>query len=248
MLRQFVVGFVALVVGLLIGCAVGVRVQRATEQQNAVVADVSQLRSEPGKFAGRLVRLTGKLDECYQWECSLCPESMTTAAADAKRCLPLEFRPLMRDTGFGERETEGVFRFSSVTLVAKFDPTCMQVPCLDRGTVLSGAEVIAVQRRRSSKDGLWLGGVTPLQEAPAPLTAVVRSEALNAGFPAEPEMKVYVVKGDANTAVVCWTTVGMSSWPTSLEGALYAKSTTDFHSCNKARKVADRWIIQVQDQ
>jgi hypothetical protein len=243
MLRKFVVGFAALVLGFLIGCAVGVRVQRATEQQNAVVADVSQLRSEPGKFSGRLVRLTGKLDECYQWECSLCPEKMTTAGADAKRCLPLDFRPLMKGTGFGERETEGVFRFASVTLVAKFDPTCLQGTCLDRGTVLSNADVVAVQQRRSSRDGLWLGAVTPLQEVPPPLTAVIRSEALTAGFPAGSDMKVYAVKGDANTTVVCWS---MSSWPSSLEGALYAKSTTDLYRCNKARKSGDRWTILVQ--
>jgi hypothetical protein len=247
MFREFVVGFFALVVGLLIGAAIGIRVHHDSRESNAPPVDIAELLSNPNKFSRKLVRLTGKLDECYQWECSLCPETMTSAGADPKHCLPLEFRPLMGGTGFGERASEGVFRFSSVTLVAKFDPTCLTSPCLDRGTVLSDADVIATQQRRSSRDGLWLGAVTPLQEASAPLTAMIRSAALEAGFPAEPAMKVYNVKGDPNTAVVCWTTVGTSSWPSSLEGAIYAKSTTDFYSCNKARKAADRWVVQVQD-
>src|SRR5205809_5775019 len=116
----------------------------------------------------------------------LCPEAMIRVGADPKRCLPIEFRPLLPRTGFGERESEGVFRFSSVTLVARFDPTCLTSPCLDRGTVLEEAEVLETQQRRSSRDGLWLGELTPLQEASASLTTVIRSAALDAGFPAEP--------------------------------------------------------------
>ena len=108
------------------------RVAAQGHLQNALKTDIASVRADPGKYSGRLIRLTGKLDQCSGWECSLCPESMTTATASAnwKQCLPLEFRPLMQGTGFGEREQEAIFRFSSVTLVARFDPSCWQGGCL----------------------------------------------------------------------------------------------------------------------
>lgn len=248
MFKQSLIAFVALVVGFLIGCAAGVHVVRSAEAKNAVATDLPSLRSEPGKYAGKLVRLTGKLDQCSGWECSLCSEAMTTATARTnwKQCLPLEFRPLMPGTGFGEREQEGIFRFASVTLVARFDPSCWQGGCLDRQVVLFDANVISVQKRRSSSDGLWLGSLTSLQEAPPPLSSAIRGEALKAGFPPEPETKVFTVAGKHDEAVVCWTTVGTASWPSSLEGALDAMSTYDFYHCNGVRKVADRWVVQVQ--
>ena len=115
-----------------------------------------------------------------------------------------------------------------------------------RQVVLRDAEVVSVQSRRSSRDGLWLAALTPLQEAPAPLSSTIRAEALNAGFPSKPQMKVFNVKGNQGAAVVCWTAVGTASWPNSLEGALDATSTYDFYHCNAVRKVGDRWIVQVR--
>ncbi|MEO8454091.1 MAG: hypothetical protein ABI454_02930 [Sphingomicrobium sp.] len=233
----------AIIVAALVAGTVGFRLGAAGPASGVINSDIESLRSHPEELAGKLVRISGKLDECYEWECSLCPESMSRETANPKECMPLEFRALMPGTGFGEEDQEKVFRFSSVTLTAKFDPTCWKVPCMDRPVVLSDADVVSVQKRRSSSDGLWLGRVTALQPASSALAIVIGAEANHAGFPPAP-MKVFAVKGDAGTAIVCWTTAGTTSWPSSLEGALSAKSTADFYGCNKARKVVDRWVIQ----
>ena len=246
MSKRSLIVYTAFVIGTLIGCALGLHVVSSQDPQNAVKADIASVRADPGKYADRLVQLTGKLDQCFGWECSLCPEAAITGRANAKQCLPLEFRPIMPGTGFGGAEKEGIFRFASVTLLAKFDPSCWQGSCLDRQVVLEDADVISVQRRRSSRDGLWLGSPTPLREAPAPVSTAILAEALKAGFPTAPEMKVFSVQGDQEMAVVCWTSVGTESWPNSLEGALDAKSTYDFYQCSPVRRVEDRWIVQVR--
>ena len=211
-----------------------------------MTVQIAALRSNPSIYAGKVVRVAGKLDQCYAWECSLCPESMTSANADQRQCLALDFHNLMPGTGFGEEEQEKIFRFASVTLTARFDPSCWKGPCLDRPTVLYGAVVESVQHRRTSREGLWLGGaVTPLQEAAQPETAALRAEALKAGFPDNPPMKVFNVHADPATRVVCWTSF-MDSWPNSLEGAVDAQSTMDFYSCNEFKNVGGSWVPQVQ--
>jgi hypothetical protein len=35
---------------------------------------IEQILADPQKFAGKKVLLTGRLDECFGWECSICPE------------------------------------------------------------------------------------------------------------------------------------------------------------------------------
>jgi len=170
---------------------------------------------------------------------------MTTATADPKQCLALEFRPLIPRTGFGSRAQGDTFRFASVTLVGKFDPTCWKSPCLDRPTVLSDAHVQSVQTRRSSRSGLWLDHFSELQEAPEPLATTIIAAARNAGFPKGSPVKVFDVKGNDGSVIVCLTPDG-NSWPNSLEGALYAKTVNDAYSCNQARRVGDRWIVQVE--
>ncbi|MGN6849903.1 MAG: hypothetical protein ACTHJK_10600 [Sphingomicrobium sp.] len=245
-MKQLLLALVALIGGVLIGTAAGVRLSGKAQAQGVVSTDIASLRSAPAKYAGKLVRVGGKLDECYSWECSLCPATMTTATADAKQCLALDFRPLIPGTGFGGDEKEKVLRFSNVTLIGKFDPTCWNNPCLDRGTVLFDADVAAVQARHSSGDGLWLGRVTKLQEAPEPLAKEIVAQARSAGFPNGQPTKVFNVIGDPNVAVVCWMPAG-NSWPTSLEAALYAKSTLDFYTCNEVHNAEGTWTVQVPE-
>lgn len=246
MLSRVLLGSAVFVVGLSVGYLIGVNLFGSPETQNATTVDLASLRSDPGRYAGKLVQLTGQLDECFGWECSLCPESMTTANADLQHCLPIEFRPLMPGTGFGAAAKEAVFRFSSVKLVARFDPTCLEVPCFDRGTILHDADVISVSDRRASRDGLWIGRTTPLEEAPRPLADAIQAKAVEAGYRSKSPIKVFIIKSDPQKAIVCWT-AAEASWPNTVEAALYAKSTTDFYSCNKVEKSATDWVIKVQE-
>ena len=249
----------AFVLVALVGTAIGTAACRdfaaesasASEGDSAVAATIAQLRSSAAAFAGKRVKLTGQLSECYGWECSLCPDTMTNEDRDEDRCLALSFRPLVEGTGFGADEQEGLFRFSKVVLVATFDPSCWEEGgCLDRQTVLSEAEVIAVRERRTGSDGLWLQGRTTLTEISGDEAIKLRSAAQLAGYPEGPPIKAFQSGGSDRRTVVCWSPIGTNdepgAWPTSLEGALYAKSTLDFFHCNEVKEVGEQLVLQVK--
>jgi hypothetical protein len=241
----------------------GYSVIRLTEP---VKVSISDLRHHPEKYDGKIIQLVGKLTECAHWECSLCPEEMTNESADPKQCLPLGFRSLINDTGFGSDAQEAVFRFASVTIRAKFDPECLRRHCTDRGTVLRETEVVEVRKRRESKAGLWLGPQTKLVPVAKNEEERIIAAALNAGYPRgtshdeqdpafavvmrqyDPLIKAFGLHGEANEAIVCYAPSGSGTdpWPVSIEGALYAPSTNDRYHCNSVRKLADQWILQVQ--
>jgi hypothetical protein len=227
---------------------------------------IAELRAHPDKYAGQTVRIAGKLTECAGWECSICPEEMTSATADPKGCLPLSFRPLMEGTGFGADAVEQVFRFASVTVEGKFDPTCLRTPCLDRQSVLHEVEVVTTRQRRKSRLGLWLGDRTPLVPLGKADAEAVVAAAYRAGFPEgssreekDPEMaallrefdpliRAFGISGHRDTAVVCWAPsfAGTDMWPDSVEGALAAQSIDDHYRCNEVRKLEGDWTVQVR--
>lgn len=229
----------------------GLAVVATTEEGAAVTATIEQVRSRPEAFSGKRVRLTGQLDECYGWECSLCPESMSRADRNADRCLPLSFRPLINGTGFGSDEQEQVFRLSSVTLTAHFDPSCWNGGCLDRQTVLEDATVLSVIKRRAGASGLWIGETTKLFQIDEAAAKDFRATALRAGYPENPPIRAFRTGGPEPRFVVCWSSLAFGeqdpgAWPSTLESALYAQSTLDFFECNEVRKVGDQMVVQVR--
>jgi hypothetical protein len=215
-----------------------------------IVATIEQIRSRPDSFAGKQVRLTGQLDECFGWECSLCPETMTDKDRDANRCLELEFRPLMEGTGFGSFEQEGIFRFSSVVLTAKFDPYCWKGRCTDRQTVLMNATVASVTKRRAGASGLWVGSRTTLSPIAGAEAAEMRAAALRAGYPDHPPIKSFTTGGVKPRYVVCWSPPMFDDkdpgkWPSTLESALYVRSNLDLFRCNEVRRIDNQLVVQV---
>ena len=214
-----------------------------------VAATIEQVRAHPESLVGKKVKLTGRLDECFAWECSICPEAMTAQTPDSNKCLALEFRPLVNGTGFGEEQQEEVFRFSSVILEADFNPSCWTGGCTDRQTVLSNARVLTVVKRRASKDGLWLGGYTPVIQVTGSTADQMKSAALRAGFPKNPSIRSFVTVAHSPRFVVCWSSPAFGdsdpgAWPHSLEGALYARSTLDFYRCNEVVRVDRQLVVQ----
>lgn len=214
-----------------------------------IVTTVAQVRSRPDDYAGKRVRLTGQLDECYQWECSLCPEGMTSKSRNADRCLAISFRPLVNDTGFGSDEQESVFRFSSVSLSAKFDPSCWKGGCLDRQTVLEDATVNRVTKRRAGASGLWITDTNKLVRLEGAIANEIVAAARRSGYPGNPPIRAFATSGSEPRLVVCWSFPAFGeqdpgAWPLTLESALYARSTLDFFRCNEVRKADGQMVVQ----
>jgi hypothetical protein len=234
---------------IILGCLLGITGQRIVGGAHVTGAPlavtIDQLRAHPKEFAGKQVQIAGQLDECYGWECSLCPQSMPPEHSDRKQCLPLSFRPLIPETGFGSEEQEAVFRFADVVLTANFDPSCWQNPCLDRQTVLEAAQVTKVGKRRSGREGLWLGPHTALAELTGPVAAKVTAAAYASGYPTGAPMKVFEIAGTSRKFVVCWTSLdtALGSWPSSLEGS-YAPGKSDFYRCNSVVNTRGGFVLQ----
>lgn len=217
------------------------------DAQPVIEVAISDLRANPELFAGKVVKLGGQLDECSGFECAICPESMTMKNRDAEQCLELNFRPLIAGTGFGSSEQEQVFRFASVIMIAKFDPTCWTGSCRDRQTVLSDVQIVSVRSRRASRVGLWLSKTSPLTEIHGPVAAEIRAAADAAGWPQNLPTKAFQTSGEKPSQLICWTYLEREpgSWPDSFEGALYAKSKADFYECRPVRKVGGRMVMQI---
>lgn len=235
--------------GSIAGWVANATVHPRPTDTGTTLATIEQVRAHPNDFAGKRVRLAGRLSECFSWECSLCPETMTQQMRHSKKCLALEFRPLIPGTGFGGEQQEEVLRFSSVVLTANFDPSCWTGPCTDRQTVLTNADVVSVTKRRANRDGIWLGSQSLLHELSGPTAKKMRWAALRAGFPDGPPVKAFATQGRSPKSVVCWSSPAFGdadpgTWPQSLEGALYARSTLDFYRCNEVRNVDGQLIVQ----
>ena len=198
-----------------------------------------------------MVRLTGQLDECYHWECSLCPEDMTSRSRDADQCLAVSFRPLVNNTGFGAAEQEKVFRFSSVILSARFDPRCWKGVCLDRQTVLYDATVQSVTKRRAGASGLWLTDTTKLTALSGDMAKEIEAAAHRSGYPDTQPVRVFTTGGGEPIFVACGSFPASGkqnpgAWPLTLESALYARSTLDFFRCDEVRAVGGQMVVQAK--
>src|ERR1700685_3391120 len=51
----------------------------------------TQLLQSPERYASKVVRVVGQVDNCVSLTCNLCPVDMTNATFDANKCLGLEF-------------------------------------------------------------------------------------------------------------------------------------------------------------
>lgn len=214
-----------------------------------VIRTVAQVRSRPDEYSGKRIRLRGQLDECYQWECSLCPEGMKSKSGDVQRCLAISFRPLVNGTGFGSDEQESVFRFSSVVLSARFDPSCLKGACLDRPVVLEDSVVQSVTKRRAGASGLWIGETNKLVPLDQFTASSIETAARRSGYPDNPPIRAFTTSGSEPRFVVCWSSPAFGeqdpgAWPSTLESALYARSTLDFFRCNEVRKVEGQMVVQ----
>lgn len=249
--KRATVRLIVLAVGLVSGCAgwIAANVFHSLQDESQEVATtIENVRWSPNAFSGKKVRLTGRLSECYHWECSLCPETLVDKDLSADRCLALSFRPLVNGTGFGSDEQENVFRFSSVVLTATFDPSCWKGACTDRQTVLNDAQVVSVVKRRAGASGLWVGKTLRLVPINGPDAQEISAAARRAGYPANLPIRAFTTVGDEPKLVVCSSLPGLDDdpggWPATFESALYAKSTLDFFQCNEVRQIDGQAVLQ----
>ncbi|GAA0647282.1 hypothetical protein [Brevundimonas lenta] len=158
----------------------------ALSDPSAVVeTSIADVLADPERFGGQTLRMRGQVDACYGFVCSICPEDMTPATEEYRRCLRISFDSFMSEEDRAgpsdaryrpvvSRGMEEAFRFSVITAEGVFDPSCLtrrpwppeepvddiqdEVLCTDRATTWSGLQVRAVHRRLMSNDGLVLDG------------------------------------------------------------------------------------------
>lgn len=221
------------------------------EVAKPVNVTLDQLKADPQAFAGRMVELSGQLDECWSFTCHLCPAEATAAQPMWERCLAISFDRFAGPGGGrgAGAEMDSAFRYADVTLVALFDPTCLAGLCTDRASVLRDARVQQVTRRRRSNDGLMheRDPLTPLGTAgAAPVAALVRSASPDGPVP---PARVFAVSSDPlakDEAVLCVSRPGAdeSTWPQTFRGAMSARSTEDQYRCWMARKTERGWSLE----
>jgi hypothetical protein len=117
-------------------------------------------------------------------------------------------------------------------------------------TVLNDVTVNPVTKRRAGASGLWLTRTTRLVHIADDAAAPLRSSAMAAGYPENTRFRAFMTDGPPARIIVCWspsvfTDQEPGAWPTSLESAPQAKSTSDFFECNEVRKIDQRMVVQV---
>lgn len=217
-----------------------------------VATTADSIRARPAEFDGKWVRLRGQIDQCTNFDCSICPEEAIPADPQAERCLRLDW-----DRQRGSNQERGadfdpIYRYATVDLVARFNIACFRGICTDRSPALVDARVVAVLKRRTSAEGL-VGRrhinrmVQPPEASAAPLIALM-SRRRSPG-PSGPYYRVFAAPSDPNierSAIVCRSVGDPSTpgtWPTDQISALFARSTEDRFKCFFAQRSDGRWLI-----
>jgi hypothetical protein len=217
----------------------------AAAPADAVDVSLDQLRARPAEFAGRTVRVTGQMDQCWNMSCLICPLESTPARPQWERCIEIAFDRLTGGEGNRGIHMDAAFRYADVVVTARFDPACFDL-CLDRATVLFDARVEQVTRRRRSRDGLLRRDARLLpvpEEVAVPLIAMFTPSQSN-----DP-VRVFTTPSDPNMeqrAIVCRSRVyhdEPASWPVDWLTALVARSTEDNYECWTVRRVGSSWAL-----
>ncbi len=240
-------------------CIVGV----APAASAPMSATLAQLHSHPARYAGKLVRLRGQLDSCLGYACDLCPETMTPQNNEGALCLQVSFDGY--PIGYADDaaatvsgDMQRLFRFATVTLEARFDPTCLPnykppgglVVCSDYPSALLDARVIAVHARRTARDGLVavrhdLGDF----RIPVPDDARAMRQAYLAAFPnAQSDFRVFLdpvvdpaAEETSGKICVCRDGVCDGKWPIRTSDAIDTPANP--FDCYRLLKRKDAWIF-----
>jgi hypothetical protein len=210
---------------------------------------LDQLKANPKVYSGKMVRVAGQMDQCWNMSCRLCPAEATPASPQWERCLELSFDRFRGGDGNFGADMNSAFRYADLVVVARFDPTCLNDWCLDKGSVLLDARVEEVTRRRRSRDGLMRPAGRLL---PAPGNEAAWVQALlrtQQGDEPQPGVRVFAVRSDPRllrSALVCRARSNPDDeppeWPTSYRGAL-TSSTEDPYRCWTAFKGRTGWVL-----
>lgn len=237
---------------LLIGATVA-----ANSDPQSVTLD--QLRNTPARFAGQTVRLRGQIDQCWNMGCSVCPLDATPQNPQGERCLAIDFDRMRGGSNDWGADMDSAYRYADVLVTAKFDPACLPrrpergaaaiVVCTDRASVLLGARVKQVTRRRRSNDGLiW----RPDRLMAAPPKVAHELAELVRPTGSQPVLRPAAVfmtawgRKTRRSAVVCVSLEALDNavqWPTSWQGALVARSTEDRYKCWSAAHDQSGWRL-----
>jgi hypothetical protein len=223
----------------------------ATAAVAAQPTTLDAIRAAPERFDGKWVELTGQVNQCTHFGCALCPEETTDAKS--RRCLALDWdrqRGSNREMG---ADFDPIYRYASVTLVARFDKSCLVGICTDRAPVLFDARVLRVLKRRVSAEGLnGRREIDRMIDAPAeaarPRVALMQGDQPPGAN--GPRYRVFADRHDPQierSAIVCRSRGSPDhpgSWPVDETSALFARSTEDRFTCHSAQRKAGQWRIE----
>lgn len=127
--------------------------------------------------------------------------------------------------------------------------------CTDRASVLVGARVEQVGKRRTSGNGLWTDRREQLHAVTGSDGAAIRAALADATQPDAPGARPRAVRAfatstsGADSALVCrighMAADRPEAWPATYEAALVAKSAVDRFSCHRVVRRSGRWRISV---
>lgn len=218
-----------------------------------VATTTDAIRARPAMFEGKWVRLRGQIDQCTNFDCSICPEEATPTNPLADRCLRLSWDRQRGSESENGADFDPIYRYATVDLVARFKRACLQGVCTDRAPVLLDSRVVAVLKRRTSAEGLnGRRHVNRIIEAPAeaaaPLIALIRRDRQPGNY--GPFYRVFTGPDDPDivrSAIVCRSrgeAGAPGAWPTDQTSALIARSTEDSFKCFFAERSDGHWFIR----
>lgn len=257
---------------------------QVTMQSEPFLISISEIHKDPWRYDSQWVRVGGTFTECMSYQCEICEgDELDYSKVESLReetdfdiCMIVRFNIKADDPLsllWTVEQKEKAAQFKTVTLEALYDATCSGAPepgspantivfCLDRGSELEYANVVAVKKARPATQGTIVHYGTESLLKPSREDDLGLKKAFQSALPRRwgeidmPQTYTYLemeegVDDDANALPVggvCICTEKQciaEDWPT-LSGHLMFDIPENPYRCYEAEKVDGTWRFPIQ--